>query len=217
VKVLFVLIGVVLLLYFVLVPIVRNFSHKNQPEVVSINLRTTKSVAINPGDIPDRYFVVFNAKGGSITGHAYVTWGQESSQARASVQYCYGIVPDGQNPKSIVLGNVKAIFRSTDCWVPGKWNSLIVEVDPDVFDKTFGVYSRWKHTSMSSAQNKIQDVFSHGQSRFDNTGEFYKLLSRDCLAFIIEVAERIPGLRLPKRGVKFPVDYVKSLIAQNGN
>ena len=165
--------------------------------VVSID-KSTNAEAQNfqLGEIPHSWYLVFMADGGSITGHAYVTWGQENPEKQMSEQYCYGMYAKGNDVKEIVFGRVGGELRDADCWsIKNTSHRLIVKVDRETFKATMEVYQRWVSLEKS------------GQLK-------YELRYQDCITFLIEVAKKA-GLIVPNRKFSFPQDYVQKLIHVN--
>jgi hypothetical protein len=136
------------------------------------------------------------ADGGSITGHAYVTWGMENPDTMSSEQHCFGLYAKGNDTKQIIFGRVDGEFRDSDCWsILNTTHRLIVEVDEMAYMEAKKVYDRWYLQEKSGALK-------------------YELRNKDCVTFLIEVANAA-GLKTPARGFTFPQDYIETLIKVN--
>lgn len=72
---------------------------------VLVDRSTHKNISNNfSNDIPAAWFLVFMADGGSLTGHAYVTWGRENPEALRSEQFCFGMYAKNSEKKKFYLG-----------------------------------------------------------------------------------------------------------------
>ena len=160
--------------------------------VETLNLTSRTSVSSESEEQVDRYFVVFSARGGSITGHAYVVWGREDSERQMSTQECYGLYPDKNESKRIILGSVRAKLFDGDCWNSSSSVRLIVELDRDLYMKSLEVYDEWKKETQ------------------DTTTE-YHVLWRNCVTFVKAVADSI-GLDTPDDQFALPQRFVSGLI-----
>lgn len=158
-------------------------------DLTSHTLSSTESERLH-----DRYFVVFLARGGSITGHAYVVWGKEDSQLMMSTQECYGLYPDKGEKKRIILGSVKARLFDGDCWNLNSTIRLIVEVDKDLYMRSFAVYEEWNKKTQSTTTE-------------------YHILWSNCITFVKEVAESI-GLDTPDDQFALPQSFISGLIGR---
>jgi len=169
----------------------------NAETVVSLDRTADKDKNIKFSDeIPPAWYLVFMADGGSITGHAYVTWGMENPDKMRSEQYCFGLYAKGNDTKQILFGRVDGEFRDGDCWsILNTTHRLIVKVDEMVYIEAKKVYDRW-----------------HLQEK--NGALKYELRNKDCVTFLIEVANAT-GLKTPARGFAFPQDYIETLINVN--
>lgn len=155
----------------------------------------------------DRYFVVFAARGGALStsgttaGHAYVSWGREvySATPPVSVQECYGVFADGwaegHNANDVLRGTLPVRMSDGDCWRSDNTQFLIVHVTQPDYQRSFEVYRRWASRTTAS------DVS-------------YRLLLRDCVTFIAEVAAAL-DLKRPWRGLHTPATFVAAMIESN--
>ena len=156
----------------------------------TLDLTTGQSVPLN------RHWVMFSARGRSLTGHAYVIWGREDPEQLQTTMLCYGLYPDEGNLKRVVLGPVTGRFSDSDCWEATAGEiSLITEVDPEVYDKSLDVYRRWDKDLVSDTRQ-------------------YHLLYSNCVLFVREVAQSI-GLRTPSGLFSFPQHFISALLIQN--
>ncbi|MBW4473832.1 MAG: hypothetical protein KME45_26155 [Stenomitos rutilans HA7619-LM2] len=137
----------------------------------------------------NKYYLVFCARGGSSTGHAFVVWGIQDSGRGTSTYKAFGFYPSqGTGAFGQVPGQIRNEAFS------GKMNKitdrLIVQVDKAVYDRTQRAISEWRTTN-------------------------YDLFSTNCINFVMSVA-RDAGLRVPQRdSTTFPSDYVQALINAN--
>lgn len=162
-------------------------------EVVEmLDLTSQTSVSIEPKEQADRYFVVFSARGGSITGHAYVVWGREDSKHKMSTEECYGLYPDKNESKRVILGSVKARLFDGDCRGLNSSIRLIVELSQGLYINSFKVYEQWKE-------------------RIEATSTEYHILRSNCITFVRAVAESI-GLDTPDDQFVFPQAFISGLI-----
>ncbi|MUG92096.1 hypothetical protein F7734_06345 [Scytonema sp. UIC 10036] len=137
----------------------------------------------------NQYYLVFCARGGSPTGHAFIIWGVEDNNKLISAQEAFGFYPSqGTGVFGSVPGSVK------DEALSEKMNfitdRLIVQVDKTIFERAQKAISKW-----STAD--------------------YNLFSNNCINFVIDVA-RDAGLQVPsKSGTVTPSGYVQNLIYSN--
>lgn len=160
--------------------------------IETLDLTSRTSASLESEEEIDRYFVVFSARGGSTTGHAFVVWGREDSKRKMSTQECYGLYPDKNESKRIILGSVKARLFDGDCWKLNSSIRLIVELDRDLYMKSFTVYDEWKQ-------------------RTQETTTEYHILWSNCVTFVKAVAESI-GLDTPDDRFALPQSFISELI-----
>lgn len=167
--------------------------------VVDIDLSESNSIVLGD-EIPPAWFLVFMADGGSLTGHAYVTWGRENPELQRSEQFCFGMYAVGTDKKQLVFGRVDGELQDRDCFSIGNTtHRLIVKVNEEIYNDSVRVYEKW--------------------NRRLETGELnYKLINSDCVSFLIEVANSV-GINVPKRDLSstFPQNYLEKLIKYNEN
>ena len=140
--------------------------------------------------------MVFAARDNTITGHAFVVWGEEDPVKQQSSYEGFGYYPLDQT----AVGNIKAAFgpvaselvnEATKNSAGAISDRLIVEVPIDRYKKSMSVRDRYK-------------------------GSKYRTIERDCVTFVDDVAAAL-GLNRPARGLFngtiTPVGYVRALIA----
>ena len=144
---------------------------------------------------PGKHYVVFCARGGSPTGHAFVAWGEESFSASSCGASAYGLYPKGGAAavlKSIfgpVPGAIVAegLASKTSC-------RLIVQVDSAQFAKSEAIRKqKWN----KALENK------------------YELLVTDCTTFAGDIATSV-GLKTPERASNMlPESFLRALMQLN--
>ena len=139
------------------------------------------------------YFVVFAARGESLTGHAFVAWGIEDGVSRRSTLRALGLYPEnaGNNCSSMVRtvpGRVMDEMLNHS--VQSISVELIVRVDPALYDRSWKVAHAW-----------------------DCRNEF-SLITHDCVEFLRAVADSL-HLPMPRRTPLHwtPQAYVRAMIA----
>ena len=138
-----------------------------------------------------RYYIVFVARGGTPTGHAYISWGMQNAQTAFSSQTAYGFYPD--------QFGIKAFFTFVSASLQNEafnQNSqlfterLIVEVNKEVYYDT----------------QKAKDVWATNN---------YNLFAQNCVSFTKDVAKRT-GLKLPSQVLNpWPSSYVEGIAKSN--
>ena len=143
----------------------------------------------------DKYYLVFCARGGSPTGHAFVAWGKDSFEANACQASAYWLYPkDG----------AAAIVRSLFGPVPGKFVAeslasktsyrLIVQVDSTQFFATEAVrQEKWSKVLESK----------------------YELLVTDCTTFVSDIAGAIHLKRPERTEYLLPESFLREMIKLN--
>ena len=139
------------------------------------------------------YYVVFAARGGSATGHAFVVWGIEDGVRRRSSIKAFGLYPesDSANCTSMVRSVPGAVMDElVNHSVQGITVELIVRVDEGDYNRAWKVARAW-----------------------DCRHEF-SLLGKDCVEFLRAVGEAM-DLPMPRRFVTrwTPQAYVRALVA----
>jgi hypothetical protein len=135
------------------------------------------------------YYVVFCARAGSQTGHAFVAWGAEDDEHAVSRQAAYGFYPEeGRGIFGSVPGEVRnEAFSDKTALLTDR---LIVRVTKEQYETALAVYPQWE------------------------TKE-YNLFTTNCVAFTADVARHL-GLRVPKHtSMTFPSEFITTLIGVN--
>lgn len=154
---------------------------------------TSKFLDLSVDSAPRKFYVIFAARGGSATGHAFVLWGVEDGVRRHSTIRAFGLYPenDKDNCRSTyrrVAGTV--VDESTNHGVSLITEQLIMRVDETDFRRTLQLARSWecKHE--------------------------FALLSSDCVEFMRAVGAAL-GLEMPYRFVTrwTPQAYVRALLA----
>lgn len=135
------------------------------------------------------YYVVFCARGGSLTGHAFVTWYTEDNYQKMCISQSYGFYPEqGIGVFGAVPGDIQ-----NEAWKPETTmvtHRLTVQVNEYAFLASQQLISRWETKD-------------------------YSLWENNCINFCMEVAKTI-GLTVPPKGTTtFPSTYLEKLITQN--
>jgi len=135
------------------------------------------------------YYIVFCARAGSQTGHAFVAWGVEDETHAVSRQVAYGFYPeDGRGIFGSVPGEIRnEAFTEKTALLTDR---LIVRVTKEQYAAALAVYPRWETTE-------------------------YHLFTTNCVAFGADVARTL-GLRVPKQtSLTFPSEFIATLIEMN--
>jgi hypothetical protein len=138
----------------------------------------------------NNYYIVFCARGGSRTGHAFVVWGVEDRQRRLSTSQAYGFYP-AQDGVHMIFGSVSGQLRAEAFGSMSQiTDRLIVRVNRNVYLATQSSISRWATSD-------------------------YNLYSNNCINYTMDVA-RQTGLVVPSKGtIQYPSSYIQSLIRAN--
>jgi hypothetical protein len=139
------------------------------------------------------HYVVFAARGGSATGHAFVVWGIEDGVSRRSSIRALGLYPEASaNNCSSVVRTVpgRVMDEMLNHSVQSITEELIVRVDEVDYRRSWRMARAW-----------------------DCRNEF-SLFSRDCVQFLRAVGESL-HLNMPSRSITrwTPQAYVRALIA----
>ena len=160
---------------------------------LALSAQVSKSLDLSTTHGLKKFYVVFAARGGSATGHAFVVWGVEDGIRRRSSIKAFGLYPaaEGTNCSSAVRtvpGRVMDELQNHS--VQGITQQLIVRVDEADFNRSWKVARAW-----------------------DCKHEF-SLLGRDCVEFLRAVGDSL-GLIMPRRFVNrwTPQAYVRALLA----
>lgn len=139
-----------------------------------------------------KYYIVFCAKDG-IPGHAFVSFGKEDYNQQISItDGSWGLYPNSRlsGAASYIIGEVPG----------GIANDFLTKIDFRFIKEVDGS----TYTSALAIKN-------------DWLNKNDELLKSDCVSFVIEVANKIPGLKLPQRSglENLPVLYLQCLIEIN--
>lgn len=142
-----------------------------------------------------QYAVAFAAQSGRSehdTGHAFVIWYKEDSQARQSTQQAAGFYPVSGGKKGYDL-----LFQ----YSPGK-----------IFDDS---KTKRDYVLVVLMDKSDYDVARSVMTKWDDPKKNYGLLLNDCVAFIEEVAQKA-GMAIPSRLANmYPEQYLKALKSAN--
>ena len=141
-----------------------------------------------------KYYVIFAARGGSATGHAFVLWGVEDDVHRRSTIRAYGLYPANSHDacNSVYRKVAGAVVdESTNHGITNITEELIVKVDRADFERARAVERVW-----------------------DCRHEF-AILDRDCVEFLRAVGAAL-NLDIPTRTPArwTPRAYVRALMAR---
>jgi len=142
-----------------------------------------------------KYYLVFCARGGSPTGHAFVAWGKDSFDANACQASAYGLYPkDG----------AAAIVRSLFGPVPGK---IVAE---SLASKTsYRLIVQVDSTQFAAAEAVRQEKWSKVlESK-------YELLVTDCTTFVSDIAGAIHLKRPERAEYLLPESFLKEMMKLN--
>jgi len=161
--------------------------------IASVVAQTSKILDLSAAVSPKKFYVIFAARGGSATGHAFVLWGVEDGIHRRSTIRAFGLYPesDKNNCQSVyrrIPGTV--VDESLNHGISKITDQLIVRVEESDFDRSLRIARTWecKH-------------------------EFALLIS-DCVEFMRAVGNSL-GIEMPYRFITrwTPRAYVRALLA----
>jgi hypothetical protein len=159
--------------------------------------QTSKTLDLSTVGGSRRHYVVFAARGGSATGHAFVLWGVEDDALRTSAVKAFGLYPANtkDNCGSVyrtVPGAIQDEFVNHS--IEGITEELIVRVDEDAFDQSWKAARQW------------------------GCNHEFSLLSRDCVEFLRAAGTSL-YLNMPSRFVTrwSPRSYVRALLDSVSN
>lgn len=150
----------------------------------------TKTIDRRNASAESRYRIVFAARGGTLTGHAFVAWCVEDSTKRMSIQDAFGFYPEsGKGVLGEVPGKIVDEFQGGG--VRSASDQLIVCVGEEAFRKADAIRKKW-------------------------VGKKYSVAENDCVSFVQEVALSL-GLNTPDRNLDTlkPQDFISALIKNN--
>ena len=154
--------------------------------------QTSKTVDLSGMAGSRRFYVVFAARGGSATGHAFVLWGVEDDASRTSTVKAFGLYPENSHD------NCGSVYRTVPGAIQDEFanhsiesitEELIVQVDEDAFKRSWRVARQW------------------------GCNHRFSLLSRDCVE-LLRAAGTSLDLKMPSRFVTrwSPRSYVRALL-----
>jgi hypothetical protein len=151
-------------------------------------------INITISNAQEHYFIVFCGNEG-VPGHAYVFFGRESSKQQASVaDGAWGLYPTKK--------------------IQGVMSYVIGEVPGRIMDEGLS-----KHCDYKVIREVSKKEYENGLKVKKNWSDrgTYDLTKRDCVSFMIAVAQCVNGLDLPERSGldNFPSRYVKALFEIN--
>jgi hypothetical protein len=168
----------------VCMPLLLAAHHAAAAELVNSAEPKVKKIDIRTASEEDRHFLVFCARDDtatakSMTGHTFLVLGKEDHTARKSSQIAFGLYPKKSGAAEMVksaLGPVPGKFLDEvmNGSLTASTHRLIVEVNASQYREAMRIRDRWA-----------------------DRGE-YRLLQRDCVSFIEEVAKKV-GLKTPER------------------
>jgi hypothetical protein len=155
--------------------------------------QTTKTIDLSTKNVRKKFCVIFAARGGSATGHAFVLWGSEDNVRQRSTIKAYGLYPENEKDAcSSAIRRVPGavVDESTNHGIANITDELIVKVDESDFKRLLKVARSW--------QCKRE----------------FALLSSDCVEFIRAIGDSL-GLDMPHRTLLrwTPRAYVRALLA----
>lgn len=163
----------------------------------SLAAQSTKNLDLSTKPATRKFYVIFAARGGSATGHAFVLWGSEDNLHQRSTIRAYGLYPE--NNKDACSSAIRkvpgsVVDESTNHGIANITDELIVKVDERDFNRSMKVARSWRCK-----------------------GEF-ELLSSDCVEFLRAIGDSL-GLDMPHRTLTrwTPRAYVRGLLAAVGS
>jgi hypothetical protein len=159
-----------------------------------IAAQTTKTLDLSTKPVKKKFYVIFAARGGSATGHAFVLWGSEDNVHQRSTIRAYGLYPE--NDKDACSSAIRkvpgaVVDESTNHGIANITDELIVKVDESDFNRSLKVARSW-----------------HCKREFS-------LLSSDCVEFLRAVGDSL-HLEMPSRTLIrwTPRAYVRALLTR---
>jgi hypothetical protein len=161
--------------------------------LLPLSAQTIKTLDLSTTALNKRFYVIFAARGGSFTGHAFVMWGLEDSVRKRSTIRAFGLYPESdQNACQSAFGKIAGtiVDESVNHGIADITDELIVQVDESYFDRS-------------------QQIARHWECKHE-----FELLSRDCVEFVRAVGNSL-YLEMPRRTIlqMAPRAYVRALMA----
>src|SRR5258708_1189433 len=158
-----------------------------------LSAQTIKTLDLSSTSANKKFYVIFAARGGSATGHAFVMWGVEDSVRKRSTIRSFGLYPEtDQNACRSAFGKIAGtiVDESVNHSIAHITDELIVQVDENYFDLSLKLAKGWecKHE--------------------------FELLSRDCVEFVRAIGNSL-YLEMPRRTIlqMTPRAYIRALMA----
>jgi hypothetical protein len=126
-----------------------------------------------PGQTGDRFFLIFCARSGSVTGHCFVIWARINPDPQTWTECAFGFYPVYNYIRHGIVFPAPGVLRQEDLVEKGPLvtHQLIVEVDESDFYRT---------------QQAIHDW----------SDQKYRLVTNNCIHFLKDVAS-LSGLVIP--------------------
>jgi len=154
----------------------------------------------NIASAQDKYFITFYGSNDYVPGHAFVAFGKEDATAGMSISDgVWGLYPNTKmnGLKSAMPGEneVPGVVKNEadSAMQENSLHGIMVEVSKTEYNNALAVVKKWKKEGK------------------------YEALKKDCVSFIIEVANQIGSLNVPSRaGLEvLPRFYILKLIENN--
>ena len=161
--------------------------------ILPVSAQAIKTLDLSSTTANKKFYVIFAARGGSATGHAFVMWGLEDSVRKRSTIRAFGLYPErDQNACRSAFGKIAGtiVDESVNHGIADITDELIVQVDESYF-------------------NLSQQIARHWDCKHE-----FELLSRDCVEFVRAVGNSL-YLEMPRRTIMqmTPRAYVRALMA----
>jgi len=161
--------------------------------LAALTAQTIKSIDLSTRHSRKKFYVIFAARGGSATGHAFVLWGVEDGIHKRSTIKAYGLYPENEKDAcSSAIRKVPGavVDESTNHGIANITDELIVRVDEAGFNRSMKVAKSWR------------------------CKREFELLNSDCVEFLRAVGDSL-GLDMPPRTLLrwTPKSYVRAWLA----
>jgi hypothetical protein len=161
--------------------------------LLPLSAQTIKTLDLSSTTANKKFYVIFAARGGSATGHAFVMWGVEDSVRKRSTIRAFGLYPESdQNACRSAFGKIAGtiVDESSNHSIVNITDELIVQVDENYYALSLKLAKGWecKHE--------------------------FELLRRDCVEFVRAIGSSL-YLEVPRRTIlqMAPRAYVRALMA----
>jgi len=152
-----------------------------QEKVKTVDLRNSTDADGN------HYYIVFMARGESMSGHAFAALGVDDATAKSCRSRTFGFYP--VSGKKGVLGPVPG--KIVDEGFARSTHRLVVQINKRHFDAAENIRLKW--------------------SRKKN----FRLLESDCVSFIEEIAAAVGAKTPPRTAAKLPQTFVGKMLNLN--